>query len=333
MALGTVLGTRLAPAVVDRGGSRTPTRAIALLLCAALPGPALAGSYAWFCAALAILGVLSGFLDVAFNAQGISVQRAYARPIMASLHGVWSLALFAGGGVGAAAAASGVSPLVQFAAVAAALGIGSAPLLAWQLVREDEPPSPPVGLRRPPLLAPQVLVLGAIGLASFVGEGAAADWSAVYARDRLGAGAAVAALSVAAFGAAMAGARFAGDRATVRFGPSQLVRVGGSIAALGFGLAIAVPHVAAAVAGFALVGLGLGAVVPIVFTAAGETALGSTGAVLGRVVTISYFGSIGGPAAIGLVAAHAGLRVALLIPLALVAGIAVGANAVRGRAA
>ena len=116
---------------------------------------------------------------------------------------------------------------------------------------------------------------------------------------------------------------------TERLGPERVVRGGGLVAAAGFALAIGVPNVAAAVAGFALVGLGLGAVVPIAFSAAGETSLGSTRAVLGRVVTLSYVGSIAGPAAIGLAAAQVDLRAALVIPLVLALGIAAGAQAVR----
>jgi hypothetical protein len=51
--------------------------------------------------------------------------------------------------------------------------------------------------------------------------------------------------------------------------------------------------------------------------------------VLGRVVTLSYVGSIAGPAAIGLAAAEVDLRAALVIPLVLALGIAAGAQAVR----
>ena len=91
----------------------------------------------------------------------------------------------------------------------------------------------------------RVLALGAIGFAAFVGEGAAADWSAIYARDSLGAGSGAAAVAVAAFGVAMAVARFTGDRATSRFGPVRLVGAGGVVAATGYALVVAVPHLAA----------------------------------------------------------------------------------------
>ena len=46
-----------------------------------------------------------GAMDVAMNAQGVTVETAYGRPVLAGFHAVWSLASFAGailGGLGAA---------------------------------------------------------------------------------------------------------------------------------------------------------------------------------------------------------------------------------------
>jgi len=320
MAAATLVGTCVAPPTVRWVGSRDLVRAGTVLFCVALIGPAVASSYAWFCASLALLGGLGGLLDVGFNVQGIAVQRAYGRPILAGLHGVWSVALFSGGAVGALAAAVGLSPAWQFSIVAALLALASAPLLAWQLPPADEPPVPDEVSHLP---LTRVLALGAIGFAAFVAEGAVEDWSAIYARDSLGAGAGSAAVAVAAFGVAMAVARFTGDRATSRFGSARLVCAGGAVAATGYALVVAVPHLAAVYAGFALVGLGLGTVVPVAFSASG------TPGALGRVVTLSYVGAIAGPAAIGLAAEAAGLRTALLIPLVLCVGIAAGARAVR----
>ena len=320
MAVATLIGTRVAPLAVRRVGSRDLVRVATVLLCIALVGPGVVSSYAWFCASLAMLGGLGGLLDVGFNVQGIAVQRAYGRPLLSGLHGVWSVALFAGGALGAAAASVGLSPALQFSLVAALLALASAPLLAWQLPPADEPPVP-AEVSELPLT--RMLALGAIGFAAFAAEGAVEDWSAIYARDSLGAGAGAAAVAVAAFGVAMAVARFTGDRATSRFGPVRLVGAGGVVAASGYALVVAVPHLASVYAGFALVGLGLAAVVPVAFSASG------TPGALGRVVTFSYVGAIAAPAAIGLAAEAAGLRAALVIPLVLCVGIAAGAKAVR----
>jgi predicted MFS family arabinose efflux permease len=325
----TFAGTRVAPAVVERWGSKPAVRVGTLLLCAALLGPALAPTYAAFVVLLAALVFFGGFLDVAFNAQGIAVERGYGRPIMSGLHGAWSVGLLVGSGIGAAAAAGGLSPTVHFSIVAAVVGAASVPLLRSLLPHEAEPAHDVELPRRPPLFSPVVLALGAIGFAAFVAEGAGYDWSAVYLHDDLRTGPGVAASAVTVLATGMAAARLVADRITMRVGPVRVVRVGSLVAAVGFGLATVIARTPAALLGFALLGAGVGAVVPTVFSAAGNTGLGSPNAVLGRVVSLSYVGSIAGPAMIGFVADAVGLRAALGIPAALVLAIAAGAGVTR----
>jgi fucose permease len=174
-----------------------------------------------------------------------------------------------------------------------------------------------------------VLLLGLVGFSSLVGEGSAADWSAVYLHESLGSTPGFAAAGFAAFSLAMAACRFVADRLVARFGPVSVVRAGSLVAAGGLALGLAVHEPAAAVAGFALLGVGLAPVVPITFSAAGNTGLGPTGAILGRVVTISYVGLVVGPIAIGWVAEQVGLRAALGIPAALALLVAAVAGRVR----
>ena len=66
--------------------------------------------------------------------------------------------------------------------------------------------------------------------------------------------------------------RIFGDRLVDRFGPEAVVRAGGGIAAVGFGLALLVAAPVAAIAGFACLGAGMSGVVPIVFRASGHVA-------------------------------------------------------------
>ncbi len=327
MAVGLFLGTRLAGRAVDRWGSRPPIRVTAVVLCATLVGPALADTLAALTAALALLGIVGGFLDVAMNAQAVAVERGYRRPIMSSLHGLWSVGLMAGGVGAAAAAAAGASPTLQFSVVAVVLVV-PAVLLTRGLLRADaEAPPEELGAAgiAPPLFSPPVLLLGLIAFSSFIGEGAAADWSAVYLHDNLGTGAAVAAVAFIAFSVTMAASRFASDRLSERLGPVVVVRAGGLLAAGGLALGLAVHEPVAGVAAFALLGAGFAPVVPIAFSAAGNTGLGPTGVILGRVVTTGYLGSIVGPIAIGGLAQAVGLRAALFLPVILglvIAGLA-----------
>ena len=288
-------------------------------------------------AALFVLGAIGGFLDVAMNAHTVVVERGYGRPIMSSVHALWSVGLLIGALTGAGAAALGLDPRLHFGIVAAALllpsllALGGLLAAGADLVPEEAKLAP--AFAKPPLLLPAVLLLGLVAFSSFVGEGAAGEWSAVYLRDSLHTSAGVAATAFAAFSSTMAACRFASDRLQARFGPVALVRAGSLIAAFGLGFALMIHAPAAAIIGFALLGVGFAPVVPITFSAAGNTGLGPTGVILGRVVTMGYVGSIVGPIIIGAIAHATGLRAALFLLVLLAFVIAVVAGSVSTAAA
>src|SRR5712691_6091944 len=64
LAVGLIVGTRIAGHTVDRWGTRLPLRVGLPILCAALVGPAVAHDLAALTAAFAFLGLAAGFLDV-----------------------------------------------------------------------------------------------------------------------------------------------------------------------------------------------------------------------------------------------------------------------------
>src|SRR5215208_5564164 len=138
LAIGLLAGTRLAGAPVDRLGSRPVMRAGFPLLAATLLLPGLADSLVALFLALLVLGVASGALDVAMNAQGIEVERHLGRPILSGLHGLWSVGLGLGAGVAALAAAADVEPLGHFAVVAAVLAVASLVFLRGLLQARDQ---------------------------------------------------------------------------------------------------------------------------------------------------------------------------------------------------
>src|SRR5215210_5484396 len=125
LAIGLVVGTRVAGAPIDRWGSRPFMRAGFPLLAATLLLPGFAESGPTLFASLLILGIASGALDVAMNAQGIEVERTLRTPILSGLHGLWSVGLGLGAGAAALAAAADLDPLPHFAIAAAVLALGS----------------------------------------------------------------------------------------------------------------------------------------------------------------------------------------------------------------
>src|SRR5262245_2741762 len=285
LAVGLLVGTRIAGAQVDRFGSRPVMRVGFPILCATLLLPALAGSLVTLFLALLALGLLSGFLDVARNAQGIEVERHLERPLLNGLHGLWSVGLGIGAAGAALAAAAGLDPLAHFAIVGAALAAASLVSMRRLLPTPAHRIRESAELGRVPWTAALAL-LGVIAFCSFAGEGAASDWSAVYLAQELSASAGLAAVAFAAFATAMAISRFAADSLRARFGPVALVRGGALVAAGGLLLGLVVHEPAAAIAAFAVLGLGLAPIVPTAFSAAGDLDPRATGRLVGRVAMI-----------------------------------------------
>ena len=327
LAIGLLVGTRLAGAPVDRFGSRPVMRVGFPLLAATLVLPGVADSGLTLFGALLVLGVASGALDVAMNAQGIEVERHVRRPILSGLHGFWSIGLGTGAALAALAAALGAEPLEHFMVVAAVLVVASLVFMRGLLAAHRPAPGDEAEEEVTVRWTLPLVLLGVIAFCSFLGEGSASDWSAVYMTQELGTSEALGAVAFTAFAVTMAIARFATDPLRPRLGNVVLVRGGALIAATGLGLALLIHEPAAAIAGFVLLGLGLAPAVPIAFSAAGDLEPRATGRVVGRLATLGYVGSVAGPIAIGWLAEATSLRASLGLVVLLALVIAVCANA------
>ena len=136
MALGAVMVLPAAGWLVSRGGSRRVTLLAAAALALALPLPVLAPSAALVAVALWLLGAANATLDVAMNAQGVAAEALLGRPVLSSLHGLFSL----GGLVGAAVAMGMMA--VGIAAAAHVLAVSLASLAVLVAMRGGLLPTP-----------------------------------------------------------------------------------------------------------------------------------------------------------------------------------------------
>ena len=326
VALGALVAMPLAGWGVTRWGSHRISQGTALGFCVSLPWLAVAPNAWWLGVALFGFGALHGALDVAMNAQAVAIEGRYGRPIMSSFHALWSLGGLTGSALGGVVAAGQIGPWMHFCVAALVLGGGTLlwawPRLldageveAWANSKNQGPnskrsagASKTTGLFWPPRV---LLALGAVAFCIMLGEGAMADWSAIFLRDNTGASEGLAAAGYAAFSIAMAGARFGGDALATRFGAVALVRAGSLLAAAGLTVALLGGRPMLALAGFAAVGAGFATIVPQVFSAAGRAAGVAPGPALAITTTVGYAGFLIGPPLIGFAAQHLGLRTAL----------------------
>jgi len=325
MAVGSLIGLPLSRMLTARFGSRKTTTAAIFALLLATPFPILAPTLPVFALTLVFLGIANGAVDVAMNTQAIAIEERLARPIMSSFHG-----LFSGGGVAGAAIAGlaidiGIAPKTHL--LATVVGLIMITLFAVPFLLPTTPArtkatraaATSFRLPRGPLLA-----LGVLSLCSLMAEGAIGDWTAVYLRDDLSAGAGFAALGFVSFSLTMTSGRFLGDRAIRRYGGPAVLAAGTGIAATLLAAALAVGEQHLAVLGFAAVGLGLANAVPVLFSAAGKIAGTPPELALAAVSTAGYCGFLFGPPVIGLIADRFGLGVGLGVVALALAVVALG---------
>jgi MFS family permease len=322
-AIGAVVAMPLAGALLVRYGSRRLTRATLVLFCVALPLPAVAPSLPVLVAVLALLGVGAGSLDVSMNAQAVVLERRYGRPLLAGLHGLWSLGTLTGALIGGMAAGAGLPPRLHLSVAALVLLAVGLAATSWLLPADADRDQTVRGFARPNRT---LVILGAIAFCGLLSEGAAYDWSTVYLRDSLGTSDGLAVSAYAAFTLTMTAGRLVGDRARARFGSRALLGSAALVAAAALGAGLALHHTVAAVIGFAVLGAGLSCVVPIVFGAAGPATGLASGPAIAAVSTVGYLGFIAGPPLIGAVGQVATLPSALMVVVALTALIAVMAR-------
>jgi len=263
---------------------------------------------------LALFGAGMATLDVAMNAEASAVEKALRKPIMSSLHGMFSVGGMVGAAVGGALLAHGMAPAVHLglaAAVSALVLIAACPSVLPHVPHDEHPDSATPRANR--WRSPALWALGTVALVALIAEGAMYDWATVYMRDVVLSSPAAASAAYAAFSGGMAAARFAGDAVRARFGAPQLVMASATLALAGMIGALLVPTPVAALTGFALMGLGLANMMPVLFAAAASVKGIHAAEGLAHVAGLAYFGMLFGPVLIGAVAQVTNLSIGLSV--------------------
>jgi MFS family permease len=297
-----------------------------------------AGSPLELSGGLAVWGYFQGSLDATMNTEAVAIETGLDRPIMSSLHGLWSAGSLLGAALGAACVAAGITLDAQLAVISAVVVLAT-PVLAARLpashgAAEVPPPVPESGTatgggraapevgarsrlaRGKGSIAWAVAILGVICLADLLCEGAVADWSAVYLRDNLRTSAVVSGLGYATFMTGMLAIRAVGDRLRSRASPRVSVASLAVIATAGMAAALLLANPVATLAGFLCLGLGVGTVFPTAVVAAGRLPGVNAGIAVSIVSACGWIGYVGGPPLIGQLTSFTTLRAALsVIPI------------------
>jgi MFS family permease len=319
LPLGALVSALASAALMRRFGSARVASWGLVVLAAAIWGAAVAPSWWLLAGALFVAGALDAVVDVAQNAHGLRVQRAYDRSILNAFHGLWSIGAVAGGLLGSAAAGLRVPLPLHLGVVAVVFAVVSLVAARRMLPGPDHEEAAvaddaPATAGRPGVRAAlgALAALGVLATAGAFVEDAGSSWAALYLRGEVGTGVATAGLGFVALSVAMTVGRLTGDRVVDRFGQRRVARAGGALIAVGMGLALGFPSLATTLVGFALAGLGVATLVPAVYAAADELPGLRHGVGLTVVNWLLRIGFLASPPLVGAVADATSLRVGLL---------------------
>lgn len=288
----------------------------------AVPVFAVAPDRAVFMASMAVYGVSLGAVDATTNMQAVAQEHLYARPILPSFHGAWTLGGFLGSAV---ALAMGPLPVSATAAVAVLpLVVAFAPFLRRAETALTAAPQVQVPWR-------PIVLVGLAMVLFYMVDTAAFTWGPQYLDKVFSTPSELVALAVFPYLLASGAVRLSGDALVARYGAVPVLRVGSGVACLGLAITVFAPSWPVAVLGFLVVGGGVAVVAPLSFSAAARIAgdAGPAGeddpalrqarvdAVIGRFNQFNYAGSLLGAVMTGLVGAG-NLRLGFAVPMVLV---------------
>jgi MFS family permease len=304
MPVGTMFALPFTGWIISKLGSRT------ILLFAAIFYPStlvLIGfvQQPWHLVlALFFFGSFGNFFNISVNTQAIAVEQMYGKTIMASFHGIWSLAGFSGAALGTLLIALQLNTSIHFLIIFL-LDMGLVIYFSRFTVRDSKGGPSASFFTKPDRF---ILIYGLIAFGSMVCEGTMFDWSGVYFQKIVQAPTQLVTLGYLLFMGMMAGGRFVTDRVTHKMGIKFVLIASGICITSGLLLAVIFPYIITAGFGFMLVGLGVSSVVPLVYSAAGKSKTMSPGAALAAISTIGFIGFLLGPPLIGTIAEYSSLR-------------------------
>lgn len=259
---------------------------------------------------LVLFGMAGNMANIAINTQAIHVEMKYGKKIMASFHGLWSLAGFVAAGVGTYMIGITVSPLQHFLLVSAIICI-----IVVAVYRLLYPDQKGVETSERLFVKPDktLLKLGLLAFCCMICEGTMFDWSGIYFQKVVKADRAWIGAGYTAFMCAMASGRFVGDWVANKLQFRRTIFFSALLLTAGLSLAVAFPNVLPAVIGFMLVGFGVSSMIPLIYSEAGRSKTVAPGMALTAMSSVGFFGFLIGPPLIGVISGAFGLRMALLL--------------------
>ncbi|MBP4138401.1 MFS transporter [Flavobacterium geliluteum] len=265
---------------------------------------------------LLLFGASRNIFNLSINAQALEVQKLYPKSIMTRFHAVWSLAGFAGAGLGYVMVTQNIAPSYHL------LGISVAMLAVTAFFYPMSIHTEPVPVKKKFFSVPDknLIKFALICFVSMACENTMYDWSGIYFQNILHASPKLSTAAFVFFMTAVTLGRFLGDYGVMKFGIKQILFYSGILITLGFLVCFLLPFVYPTIFGYVLIGVGVSCVVPLVFSIAGKSKSLSSGSALTSISTIGYLGFLVVPPMVGFISEFLSMKWAFLV-MAVLGGI------------
>ena len=323
---GSMLALPLSGWLVTKFGSKTVVINTMIIYAALLILIGVASANLQLIIVLVLFGMAGNTANIAMNTQAVGVEAKYGRNIMASFHGLWSLAGFTAAGIGSYMIGNGIIPFHHFIIIAAFTVLALAIVFQYLLPNEQKTVT---GNKLFVMPDKSLVTLGILAFCCMMCEGAMFDWSGIYFKKVVGAEKAWIGAGYTAFMFTMAAGRFIGDWVAGQLGFTRTIQISGLLITAGLAIALIFPYLAPAITGFFLVGLGVSSVIPLVYSRAGRSKKLSPGLALAAVSTIGFFGFLVGPPVIGVIAGISSLRASFAIIALMGLGVTLVVSAIK----
>ena len=305
MPVGLILTLPLTKYLLRKHSSNLIMLIGALLFNITLCLPGFTNSIVQLMAVLFVFGAARNIMNISMNGQSVAVQAHYTKSIITTFHGVWSMAGFAGAGLGYLMVANNIGTEYHLPIAGILMVLFSLAAYPQTLYQEPIPEE-----RKPVFSLPDKSVLGfaIICFACMATENVMYDWAIIYFEKAGMAPASTAITGFVVYMIFMTMGRFGGDKIVHKIGIVNIIKFSGLMIFCGLLLVALFPYKSVIFPSFAFVGLGVSCIVPLIFSLAGKDKTVNSGTRVASISTIGYLGFLVVPPSVGYLAHATSLR-------------------------
>jgi MFS family permease len=257
-----------------------------------------------------LFGAARNLFNISINTQAVGVQNAYFKPILASFHGVWSIAGLAGAGVASILISNEIKLNTHFYFVTLFsffLITGAYQFTHREAFKKEH--------KKFVFIFPDrsLIRLGLIAFFSMVCEATISEWGVIYFIKIVHAPKTFITIGYISYLTSMTLGRFVGDGITRKYGTKLHLKIASLFVIVGIGITLMYPNIIISSIGYFLTGFGISCIMPIVFSLAGINTKLATGPAITSITTIGYLGFLTGPPLIGYISFILNIRLAFII--------------------